>query len=78
MTEKSEFSTFDRTMRDLMSVPHSEIKAALDAEKAAKKKRKAKKRPSAGCPTHSRVLRMSGMVTMWMREASQSSTNHIG
>jgi hypothetical protein len=33
-------------MRDLMSVPHSEIKAALDAEKVAKKgkkKRKAKK-----------------------------------
>lgn len=45
----NEFDNFDRTMRDLMSVPHSEIKAALDAEKAAKKskrKRKAKK-PSA-------------------------------
>jgi hypothetical protein len=45
-----EFNNFDRTMRDLMSVPHSEIKAALDAEKAEKaarkKKRKAKK-PSA-------------------------------
>ena len=44
-----EFENFDRTMRDLMSVPHDEIKAALDAEKAAKrrkKKRKAKK-PSA-------------------------------
>jgi hypothetical protein len=49
MTAKSqsEFENFDRTMRDLMSVPHSEIKAALDAEKAAKKKRKAKKKPSA-------------------------------
>jgi len=45
---QSEFDNFDRTMRDLMSVPHSEIKAALDAEKAAKKKkRKAKKKPSA-------------------------------
>ncbi len=43
---RSEFENFDRTMRDLMSVPHSEIKAALDAEKVAKKgkkKRKAKK-----------------------------------
>jgi hypothetical protein len=43
-----EFENFDRTMRDLMSVPHDEIKAALDAEKATKKKRKAaSKKPSA-------------------------------
>jgi len=48
MKSSNEFENFDRTMRDLMSVPHSEIKAALDAEKAAKKKkRKAKKKPSA-------------------------------
>jgi hypothetical protein len=47
-TRRSEFENFDRTMRDLMSVPHSEIKAALDAEKAVKKKkRKANKKPSA-------------------------------
>lgn len=49
MTTSPEFENFDRTMRRLMSVPHSEIKAALDAEKkkkAQKKKRKAKK-PSA-------------------------------
>ena len=50
MTKSYEFDNFNRTMRNLMSVPHSEIKAALDAEKAEKKrkkKRKAKK-PSAG------------------------------
>ncbi len=50
MRDKSQFQAFDRTMRQLMSVPHSEIKAALDAEKAAKKKekkRKANKKPSA-------------------------------
>jgi hypothetical protein len=48
MKSSDEFQNFDRTMRDLMSVPHDEIKAALDAEKAAKKqKRKAKKKPSA-------------------------------
>jgi len=41
-----EFDNFDRTMRKLMSVPHSEIKAKLDAEKRAKQKRKAR-RPSA-------------------------------
>jgi len=42
----SEFDKFDRTMRELMKVPHSEIKAKLDAEKRAKQERKAKK-PSA-------------------------------
>jgi len=31
-------------MRDLISVPHDEIKAALDAEKAAKEKKKKRKR----------------------------------
>jgi hypothetical protein len=44
----SEFENFDRTMRDLMNVSHDEIKAELDAEKAAKTpKRKAKRKPSA-------------------------------
>lgn len=46
----NEFDNFDHTMRSLMSVPHDEIKAALDAEKtekSQKKKRKAKKKPSA-------------------------------
>ena len=43
-----QFDNFDRTMRELISVPHSEIKAALDAEKAAKQKKKRKaKKPSA-------------------------------
>lgn len=44
-----EYKQFDRMMRRLIHVPHSDIKAALDAEKVAKehkKKRKAKK-PSA-------------------------------
>jgi hypothetical protein len=43
-----EYKKFDAMMRRLMHVPHSDIKAALDAEKAEKqeKKRKAKK-PSA-------------------------------
>jgi predicted GIY-YIG superfamily endonuclease len=46
-----QYENFDRTMRELMSVPHDEIKAALDAEKAAKKqkkKRKAKKPSASG------------------------------
>jgi len=37
-TKSREFENFDRTMHELIKVPHSEIKAALDAEKAAKKK----------------------------------------
>ena len=40
MTKSNEqFENFDRTMRKLMTVPHSEIKAKLDAEKAAKKRK---------------------------------------
>jgi hypothetical protein len=44
-----EFENFDRTMRQLISVPHSDIKAALDEEKREKlKKQKRKARePSA-------------------------------
>ncbi len=38
-----EFEQFDRTMKELLKVPHSEIKAKLDAEKA--QKRTGKKRP---------------------------------
>ena len=41
-----EFSRFDRTMRELIKVPHSEIKAKLEAEKAEKAIRKQKKRES--------------------------------
>jgi hypothetical protein len=43
MTKKSEYGNFARTMRELMKVPHSEIKAKLDEEKATKKKHKSKK-----------------------------------
>ena len=43
MKGNSEFDNFDRTMRDLISVPHTAIKAELDAEKATKKKKKKRK-----------------------------------
>jgi hypothetical protein len=39
----SEFDNFDRAMRALMKVPHSEIKARLDAEKAERAKRPKKR-----------------------------------
>lgn len=47
--KSQEFENFDRTMRELIQVPHGEIKAALDAEKAAKKgrERRKTKKPSA-------------------------------
>lgn len=44
MRKTKEYANFDRTMRQLMKVSHAELKAALDAEKAAKK-RKSKKAP---------------------------------
>lgn len=43
MPEKTEFQKFDVTMRELLKVPHGEIKAKLDAEKAEKKRKKSKK-----------------------------------
>jgi hypothetical protein len=42
MTKNSEFDNFDRTMRELMKVPHSEIKAKLDEEKKSKKRKRRK------------------------------------
>ena len=41
--EKSEYETFDKTFRELLKVPHTQIKAALDKEKIAKKRKKSKK-----------------------------------
>ena len=35
----TEFEKFNKTMQQLIKVPHSKIKAKLDAEKAAKRKR---------------------------------------
>ena len=40
MNKSSEYVKFDRTMRKLVSIPHSAVKAKLDAERRAKKKRK--------------------------------------
>lgn len=51
---KTEYDRFKNVMRRLMAVPHSEIKAKLDAEKKAKKRKKAKAsasgRASSGSP----------------------------
>jgi len=47
--KETEYEKFHRTMQQLIRVPHSQVKAALDAEKADKnEKRKAKKPSSSG------------------------------
>jgi len=42
-----EYQNFDRTMTELMKVPHSEIKAKLEAEKRAKQRKKRKPKTPA-------------------------------
>jgi hypothetical protein len=45
-TIKGDFETFKAFTRQILSVPHSEIKAQLDAEKAAKRTAKSASRVS--------------------------------
>lgn len=40
----NEFAKFDTAMTDLLKVPHSKIKAQLDAEKATKKRKPKRQR----------------------------------
>ncbi len=40
MTKKSEYGKFTNLVTGLLKVPHSEMKAKLDAEKQAKKRKK--------------------------------------
>lgn len=41
--KNQEFEKFDRAMSELLKVPHSAVKTKLDAEKAAKERRKKRK-----------------------------------
>ena len=43
-----EFKRFEATVEALMRVPHAEIKAKLDAEKATKKRKKSRKSSASG------------------------------
>ena len=45
MKKTEEYKKFDAMMDKVLSVPHSEIKAKLDAEKEEKRKRKRAKKP---------------------------------
>ena len=47
MKENQEYDRFDKTMRNLMKVSHDDIRAKLEAEKAAKNKKRKAKKPSA-------------------------------
>jgi hypothetical protein len=49
---QGDFGKFTNFMKRLVAVPHSEIKAKLDAEKAAKKRRS--KRTSASRASHAK------------------------
>jgi hypothetical protein len=42
MKTKNEYQKFTDLVSGILKVPHSEIKAKLDAEKAAKKRKKAR------------------------------------
>jgi hypothetical protein len=43
MKKVNEYGNFNRLAKKLVNVPHSEIKAKLDAEKKAKERKKSKK-----------------------------------
>jgi hypothetical protein len=48
MKKKTEYDNFTELTDKVLAVPHSEIKAKLDAEKRAKKRRKSKKSSASG------------------------------
>jgi|HubBroStandDraft_4_1064222.scaffolds.fasta_scaffold01355_12 hypothetical protein len=47
MKRPNEFEKFDKTMEQLLRVPHSQIKAELDAERAEKVANAERRRKSA-------------------------------
>jgi len=47
MKTASEFDNFDRTMHEIIKVPHGELKAKLEMEKKVKKRKKTKKSSSS-------------------------------
>lgn len=48
MKDHKEFNNFSQLMKQLISVPHGEIKSKLDAEKSTKKRKKSKKSSASG------------------------------
>ena len=48
MTKPKEYKKFENMAAKLFKVPHSEVKAKLDAEERAKKRKKSKKSSASG------------------------------
>ena len=48
MSKNKEYEQFDKTMRMLISVPHSDLKGKLDAEKREKQKKRKPKASALG------------------------------
>jgi hypothetical protein len=48
MKTKTEYNNFTNLVDNVLKVPHSEIKAKLDAEKKAKKRKKSKISSASG------------------------------
>jgi hypothetical protein len=48
MPDKSEYKKFTNLADKLLAVPHSEVKAKLDAEKQAKKRKKSRVSSASG------------------------------
>jgi hypothetical protein len=46
--KKSQYSKFESLASGLLKVPHAEVKAKLDEEKAAKKRKKSRKSSALG------------------------------
>ena len=51
----NEFKNFDNVARELLKVPHAEIKEKLDEEKARKKRKKSKKSSASGHEANDRA-----------------------
>jgi len=48
MKKNNEYAAFNDLAKKLISVPHSEVKAKLEAEERAKKRKKSKKSSASG------------------------------
>jgi len=55
MNKQSEFENFDHAIREVLKVPHAEIKAKLEAEKKEKKRKKSKKSFASGRASNDRA-----------------------
>jgi hypothetical protein len=48
MPDKTEYENFEKLASTVLKVPHTEVKAKLDEEKQAKKRKKSRKSSASG------------------------------